>query len=135
MSWFHIFLIFFEFCILISNLVKLRPNSGLTKIWTSLKHENEKLCLDLSYLLQNEAISKVLFHFMIQSSNPSLQPLTSYDRVGDITFLTWFFCFMLSTPCLSFYMVSIWHKKTMWAGFTFFWFFLILYPHFKFGQT
>jgi hypothetical protein len=61
---------FFKFYILISNLVKLRTNSGLTMIWPSLKHENGKLSLDPSYLLRNEAIPQFLFNFMIQSSNP-----------------------------------------------------------------
>ena len=40
-----------------------------------------------------------------------------------ITFVAWFFRLNVCIPCLSTPVVSISHKKTMCAGFPFFWFF------------
>jgi hypothetical protein len=115
---------FFEFFWIFYPHFKSGQSYGLTSIKTWSKHKIEKWSMDPSYLHQNEPISKFWFHSMIQSSNPSLKSSTSYGRVQDITLYTWFFRYNVSRPCLPILVVATWHKKTMWAGFILFWFFL-----------
>ena len=118
---FSFFWFFFEFFMLIWILVKPTFDQHLSnfKTWKwKGKHG--------SFLVTPKWSNfKVLFIFMTQNWYHLSSPLTSYDDVRDITLGTWFFRSHVYRSCLSTWIVSKWHYKTMCGGFPFFRFFLI----------
>ena len=71
------------------------------------------------------------FHFQKHFQSTYSLLWNPYYSVQHFTFEWRHFRANVCTPSLYFFLVTIWHKKTMCAGFFIFWFFLINYAHLK----
>ena len=126
---------FFDFFRIFYAYLNLGQILGLNKFntwkWNG-KHE--------SFLTHSKM--KVLENFMFETQNPSSLHMFDFirqslglgvDMIHDISALN------MSRPCLSTWMLTIWHKKAIYIYmcalvFHFFWIFLNFYSHLNLGQ-
>ena len=131
MRWIYIFLMFYEYLMHIWISVKPRFDQHLNKFET-WKWKTKPG----SFLVTPKwSFCEVLENFMFQIQNhfSSLQK-TQFEN-GRYEPRCMNFHLNVCRPCLSTWIVSIWHYKTMCIGFSIFWFFLNFLCSFEFRSN